>query len=89
MRVRRCVERRGRHKGGRWAGSKSCAGRPPESSMTRRGNGLAEQLHAIADSEPVGEVGEWLIACENADELFDRVAGLRESSATGGGRQDR
>ena len=53
------------------------------------GERLAEQLHAIADSEQVGEVGEWLIACENADELFDRVAGLRESSATGGGRQNR
>ena len=53
------------------------------------GERLAEQLHAIADSEQVGEVGEWLIACENADELFDRVADLRESSATGGGRQDR
>ena len=53
------------------------------------GERLAEQLHAIADSEQVGEVGEWLIACENADEFFDRVAGLRESSATGGGRQNR
>ena len=34
------------------------------------------QLQRIADPEQMGEVGEWLIECEDARELFDRVEGL-------------
>ena len=37
---------------------------------------LAVQLQRIADPEQMGEVGEWLIECEDARELFDRVEGL-------------
>ena len=37
---------------------------------------LAGRLAGIADPERVGEVGEWLIECEDGDELLERVAGL-------------
>ena len=37
---------------------------------------LAVQLQRIADPEQMGEVGEWLIECEDARELCDRVEGL-------------
>ena len=50
---------------------------------------LAEQLHAIADPEQIGEVGEWLIECEYADEFFGRMEDLRETSAAGGNSSPR
>ena len=37
---------------------------------------LAGRLAEIADPERVGEIGEWLIECEDGDELLQRVAGL-------------
>ena len=49
---------------------------------------LAEQLQAIADPERVVEVGEWLIECEDADELFNRMESLCQTSAKASGEHD-
>ena len=45
---------------------------------------LAQRLTEIADPERIGEVGEWLIECDDADALLARVARLRAASATTG-----
>ena len=45
---------------------------------------LAEQLTEIVDPERIGEVGEWLIECDDADALLARVARLCAASATTG-----
>ena len=37
---------------------------------------LAGRLAGIADPERMGEIGEWLIECEDGDELLQRVSGL-------------
>ena len=37
---------------------------------------LAVQLARIPDPERLGEVGEWLLECETAEELLARVARL-------------
>ena len=45
---------------------------------------LAQRLTEIADPERIGEVGEWLIECDDADALLARVARLCAASATTG-----
>ena len=46
---------------------------------------LARRLAEIADPERVGEVGEWLIECEDGDELLERVERLCGTTAAGDG----
>ena len=46
---------------------------------------LTGRLAEIADPERVGEVGEWIIECEDAGELLARVEWLCETGAAGGG----
>ena len=46
---------------------------------------LARRLAEIADPERVGEVGEWLIECEDGDELLERVERLCGTIAAGDG----
>ena len=45
---------------------------------------LAERLAEVEDPERVVEVGEWLLECDNAEELLARVARLRDTSAADG-----
>ena len=45
---------------------------------------LAERLADIPDPERLGEVGEWLLECDSAEELLARVARLRDTSAADG-----
>ena len=45
---------------------------------------LAEQLEEIPDPERLGEIGEWLLECASGEELLDRVARLRDTSAANG-----
>ena len=45
---------------------------------------LAGRLAEIADPERVGEVGEWLIECEDGDELLQRVSELCGRPAAAG-----
>ena len=46
---------------------------------------LAGKLAEVADPERVGEVGEWLLECEDGGELLDRVERLCAAGAAGGG----
>ena len=46
---------------------------------------LAEQLAGILYSERLAEVGEWLLECEHAEELLQRVGRLCGTSAPGDG----
>ncbi|MDE0458149.1 MAG: hypothetical protein OXI15_12725, partial [Chromatiales bacterium] len=45
---------------------------------------LAERLAEVEDPERVVEVGEWLLECDNAEELLARVARLRDTSVADG-----
>ena len=40
------------------------------------GERLSAALAEVADPDRLAEVGDWIIECETADELLDRVAGL-------------
>ena len=44
---------------------------------------LARRLAEIADPDRVGEVGEWLIECEDGDELLERVERLCGTTGAG------
>ena len=50
---------------------------------------LSGRLAGIADPEQVGEIGEWLIECENGDELLQRVSGLCGKPAAAGPSEHR
>ena len=45
---------------------------------------LAERLAEIADPDRVGDVGEWLIECDDGDTLLARVERLCAAPATAG-----
>ena len=42
---------------------------------------LAKELERVHDPEQVVEVGEWLIECENGDELLDWVRRMDMTAA--------
>ena len=50
------------------------------------GEELRDRLQWIVGHEQIVEIGEWLVECEDARELFDRVQGLYETFAAGDGR---
>ena len=58
------------------AGPRSCAGWRPGKYGTETANLLAGRLATITDPECVGEIGRWLLRCEDEGELLARVARL-------------